>query len=318
MQQKLPRGLSRGQQKPEPKNFLYHLHTLYLFTYDQFFDTIVPGTLFGLLTALAGPALSLPAQFTLAVVLRGPAISAWLWLIILQFCLQNQCSKGAGEEDAKNKPWRPIPSKRITPADAKRLLMPTRLIAGTASWYLGVSTPFLAWTVLSSLYNDHGGSDRSGMVRHLFCGCFFTCSFGGALTIALDSEEMSGQAQHWMILVCFCILMTTIQTQEFRDEEGDRKRGRRTLVTELGRERALCTVHVAVTFWSLHVLPTFTITNAKQSRLATYPSDSLQVAGSSHYSQSSSAACYLRRRPRLWGTMGGSLIARCTSFGACG
>lgn len=245
---------------PQPKQqgsglgrILYNLNTLLLFTYDQFFDTIIPGTMFGLLTTLSGPELSLAARPAVTVFLRTPAMVAWLWLIILQFCLQNQCSEGSWKEDAINKPWRPIPSKRITLSDAEWLLWTTRMVTGTASWYLGVWYPFLIWSALGVLYNDLGGSDRSGMVRNMFCGGFFTCSFGGALLIALDGGEMSEAAGQWTLLVCWCILMTTIQTQEFRDELGDRKRGRRTLITELGRARALGTVYVAVTFWTWHV-----------------------------------------------------------------
>jgi 4-hydroxybenzoate polyprenyltransferase len=235
----------------EPQQLSYHVHTLVLFTYDQFFDTIIPGTIFGILTTLSGPGLSLVVEPTSTVLLRAPVISVWLWLIILQFCLQNQCSDGSPEEDAINKPWRPIPSGRITLADAKTLLGATCLVAGLTSWYLGVVYPFLVWTLLSTLYNDLGGSDRSGFVRHAFCGGFFTCSFGGALLIALNGQSVSKTAAQWTFLVCWCILMTTIQTQEFRDEIGDKQRGRRTLVTELGRVRALWTVYATVTFWSL-------------------------------------------------------------------
>lgn len=242
------------QQEARLWHITYHLYTLILFTYDQFFDTIIPGTIFGLLTALSGPALSLTAQPTLTVFFRVPVMFAWLWVIILQFCLQNQCSQGSWKEDAVNKPWRPIPSNRITLANAKKLLAVTNLLAATTSWYLSVSPPYFVWTALGLLYNDLGGSDLSGTVRNLFCGGFFTCSFGGALLIALNGMHLSEAAGQWTFLVCWCILMTTIQTQEFRDEIGDKKRARRTLVTELGRKRALWTVHIAVTFWSLHVL----------------------------------------------------------------
>lgn len=247
---------------PQPHQLSYHLHTLVLFTYDQIFDTIIPGTVFGIVTTLSGPGLALVAEPTPTVLLRAPIIFAWLWLIILQFCLQNQCSDGSPEEDAINKPWRPIPSGRITLADAKALLMVTRLAAGLISWCLGVIYPLLFWTTLSTLYNDLGGSDRSGIVRNAFCGGFFTCSFGGALLITLNGQRVSEAAVRWTFLVCWCILMTTIQTQEFRDEIGDKQRGRRTLVTELGRVRALWTVYATVTFWSLYVLALFSIISA--------------------------------------------------------
>jgi 4-hydroxybenzoate polyprenyltransferase len=55
----------------------------------------------------------------------------------------------------------------------------------------------------------------------------------------------------WTFLICWCVLLTTIQTQEFRDEVGDKARGRKTMVTELGRTRGLWTVYVMVGFWSL-------------------------------------------------------------------
>lgn len=253
-----PPNLKKENHKLQPllshsHSVLYHLHTLLLFTYDQFFDTIIPGTAFGLLTTLSGPALSLPSQTPLAALLRAPIIFLWLWLIILQFCLQNQSSDGSWEEDAINKPWRPIPSGRVTVEVAAKLLTWQYLVAGLASWYLNVSNLYLVWTALGLLYNNFGGSDGSGMVRNLFCACFFTCSFGGALRIALGDGTMSKSALHWTFVVCWCVLMTTIQTQEFRDEKGDRQRGRRTLVTELGRKRALWSVYLTITFWSLYV-----------------------------------------------------------------
>jgi 4-hydroxybenzoate polyprenyltransferase len=242
---------SLSKQTIVPHYLRYRCHTLLLFTHDQFFDTIVPGTIFSLLATLSGPSLDLPSPHILSCLFRAPLTGAWLWLIILQFCLQNQCSSGSPEEDTINKPWRPIPSQRISLGNAKKLLRATHVVAGLASWYLGTFYPFAAWTALSTLYNDLGGSDRSGLVRNVFCGAFFTCSFGGALMVALGPVGMSKAAVLWTFLVCWCILLTTIQTQEFRDEVGDRARGRRTLVTELGRTRALWTVYGTVGFWSL-------------------------------------------------------------------
>jgi 4-hydroxybenzoate polyprenyltransferase len=248
-----PPARQRTGEIPTIRSLSYHLHTLLLFTYDQLFDIVIPGAIFGLSASLSGPTLSLPPQAPLTVFLRAPIVCAWLWLLILQFCLQNQCNEASLEEDAINKPWRPLPSHRITLADAKWLLMTAHLTAGVVSWYLGVSYPFLIWTALATLHNEYGGGDCSGFVRNIFCGAFFTCSFGGALTIALGDGELSDEAKRWTFLVCCCIVLTTIQTQEFRDEAGDRARGRKTLVTELGRVRALWTVHIAVIFWSLYV-----------------------------------------------------------------
>ena len=43
----------------------------------------------------------------------------WIWLNLLQFDLANQCLDPS--EDAANKPWRPIPSGRITVSRARAL-----------------------------------------------------------------------------------------------------------------------------------------------------------------------------------------------------
>jgi len=43
----------------------------------------------------------------------------WTWLHLLQLCIANQCVDP--EEDAQNKPWRPIPSGLISDAGARTL-----------------------------------------------------------------------------------------------------------------------------------------------------------------------------------------------------
>jgi 4-hydroxybenzoate polyprenyltransferase len=90
------------------------------------------------------------------------------------------------------------------------------------------------------------------VVRNLFCGAFFTCSFGGALSIALGPHSMKYAAWQWTFLVCLGIITTTIQTQEFRDEVGNKARGRHTIPMEMGRKSALVTVILTVAFWSVY------------------------------------------------------------------
>ncbi|KAI0065532.1 hypothetical protein BV25DRAFT_1798511, partial [Artomyces pyxidatus] len=43
---------------------------------------------------------------------RMACAMGWTWLHLLQFCVSNQSANP--EEDALNKPWRPIPSRRIS------------------------------------------------------------------------------------------------------------------------------------------------------------------------------------------------------------
>lgn len=117
----------------------------------------------------------------------------------------------------------------------------------------GVFHVFVVYTLLDTLANRFGGGgDRSGVVRNLFCAAGFSCYFSGALSIAIGRDQyISTKAYRWTFLLAVGILATTIQTQEFRDEEGDRARGRSTLVTVWGRKLALWTVIVTVPFWSL-------------------------------------------------------------------
>lgn len=231
----------------------FHGRTLLLFTCDQILDTVIPGTAFGVFAALSGAVLDLPLQGAFSILQRIPQISLWLWLVILQFCVQNQISAGSVAEDSINKPWRPIPSGRMTSEQANKLLTATHVSAAALSYQLNVMPIFVVYTCLITVYNDYGGGNKSGIVRNLFCGAGFSCYFSGALSIAIGSDvPMSSTAWNWTFIVALGILATTIQTQEFRDEAGDRARGRCTLITELGRKVSLCTVFVTVAFWSFY------------------------------------------------------------------
>ncbi|KAF3032799.1 hypothetical protein E8E12_001608 [Didymella heteroderae] len=230
----------------------YFIRTLLLFASDQILDTVLPGTAFSIFAALSGSSLDLPDQRPGSILLRSFAVIPWLWLVILQFCVQNQLSPDSIAEDTINKPWRPIPSGRMTSSQAKELFTGVNITAGLLSYYLDVLPIFMVYVCLITAYNDFGGANKSGVVRNLFCGAGFSCYFGGALSIALGPYGMSAAAWQWTLIITFGILATTIQTQEFRDEAGDKARGRRTLVTELGREYAFWTVFGTVSFWSVY------------------------------------------------------------------
>lgn len=234
-------------------DILFQIRTLYLFTSDQILDTVIPGTIFGGLTALSGSTVDLPSQDAWDICRRLPWVSFWLWLVVLQFCVQNQRSKESAQEDLVNKPWRPVPSGRITYEQAGKLLAATNIFALVLSSRLNVVPIFVIYLPLITWYNDYGGGDYSGIIRNLFCGAGFSCYFSGALSIMIGSDIiMSSAAWKWTAVYAFGIVASTIQTQEFRDQTGDVARGRGTLVTELGRKLAFWTVFMTVTFWSVY------------------------------------------------------------------
>jgi hypothetical protein len=67
----------------------YHLNTLYLFTADQFGNTVIPSSVFCILAAIPGPVLNLPSRSLLTVLPRLTVVWFWLWLVIMSFCVHN-------------------------------------------------------------------------------------------------------------------------------------------------------------------------------------------------------------------------------------
>ena len=77
--------------------------------------------------------------------------AAWVFLHLLQFCVSNQIVDPA--EDAKNKPWRPIPSGRITLASARRVRWV--LFAACLAFSARSATLLCAGTALSAATIAH-------------------------------------------------------------------------------------------------------------------------------------------------------------------
>ncbi|KAF1921534.1 hypothetical protein BDU57DRAFT_510394, partial [Ampelomyces quisqualis] len=196
----------------------YHAHTLYLFTDDQIIDTVIPSTAFAIMAAASGNVLNLPSQSIEAILGRAPLVALWVWVLIIQFCVQNQRSPSSVEEDRINKPWRPMPSNRITPSQVEYLLSTMHVLAFLLSWWMGVLPMFAVWSVFITAYNNYGGGDHSGMARNFFCGSGFACLISGAFSIAIGPElSLSARAWKWTLLFTMGALTSTAHVQEFRD-----------------------------------------------------------------------------------------------------
>lgn len=77
----------------------------------------------------------------------------WIWLNLLQFCVSNQSINP--EEDASNKPWRPIPSQRTSVCSARILrwtLLPMCLVF---SAYLNVLREGLVLAIVFLSHNEY-------------------------------------------------------------------------------------------------------------------------------------------------------------------
>ena len=171
----------------------------------------------------------------------------WVWLHVLQFNISNQLHNP--EEDIRNKPWRPLPSGRITLANVfilKYMTTATCLLLSYAySPCVLVSSATLSLSI--RLYHEMHG-DQHWLSKNLMNSVGYACFATGAtlvaglshfcthinlifrLNIILASNrrrlDFSGA---FSISVIAAILATTIQAQDFQDIIGDKAVGRYTL-----------------------------------------------------------------------------------------
>lgn len=192
---------------------------------------------------------SSPNVFT--IMSRLPQVALWLWLNLLLFTISNQSLPGSVEEDSVNKPWRPIPSKRISLAHSRRLLLAIIPIVFFLSLYLGAMEVTVALMVFTWMYNDLGGADDNFLIRNILNLFGFVSYSLGATLIASDERSFSLNvtAYQWLAIVGV-IVFTTLQMQDLPDQDGDRARGRGTVPLILGDRMARWTIAIPVTAWS--------------------------------------------------------------------
>ncbi|KAF2679343.1 hypothetical protein K458DRAFT_480422 [Lentithecium fluviatile CBS 122367] len=252
---RLPTTASQTTRKLTNK-VLYHGYTIWLFTQSDLKTIIVPSSVFGLIGALSGPPLltgSLPNE---AILFRAPHVLLWTWSTLLPFAINNQCQEDAITEDRHNKPWRPLPSKRIAPSSATWLMLLLYIVNLLLSPHLGGFWQSISMLFLGTWYNRLGGADRSAVEKNFINAAGYISFVSGALSVAI-SDRNSGVgfgaiAIPWFLCIGLVIL-TTVHTQDFQDVDGDAARGRITVPLAIGDGVARLTVALAVPFWSLFI-----------------------------------------------------------------
>ena len=190
-----------------------------------------------------------------SVILQVPGLCFWIWLTLLVEVVDNQRLPSSVLEDAINKPWRPLPARRLSPSGARRFLLFLVPCVALISCYLGSLEESVALMVLTWMYNDLGGADEGYFVRNLLNACGLTCFSAGALKIAVGDNQLNERAYIWLGLL-ICVMLTSIQTQDMADMEGDAARGRRTIPLVHGEWAARLSIATAVASWSV-VCPLF-------------------------------------------------------------
>ena len=231
----------------------YHLKTVWLFTVSDHVTFVLPESLFGLFGALSGPALTTnPSPTISSVFSRLPSILIWTWLNTFVFVLSNQSNPDAIKEDSLNKPWRPLPARRITFAQTRKLLLFTvpAVLAGTYFCFGAFEETAVLFS-LTWMYNEMGGADGNFIMRNFFIAVAYAFYGSGALRIAAGFPQHgpSHSASRWLATTAG-VIFSTMSIQDLKDEEGDRARGRRTAPIVLGENPTRYFIALAVLAWS--------------------------------------------------------------------
>lgn len=230
----------------------FHLYTVWLFTRNDLKIIVIPETAVGIFNALAGDLLTTNSAPNLtAILFRLPQVILWNWLNLLVFNLANQRLPSSLLEDSVNKPWRPLPSNRISGNEARRLLLMLIPCGLILSIFLGGLKETAAMLILTWMYNDLGGADENYLLRNLINAGGFMCHGSGATIIAAGSRDhvLRRDAYTWLAMIGG-VIFTTLQVQDIPDMPGDAARGRRTLPLVHGEWIGRCSVAVPVAFWT--------------------------------------------------------------------
>lgn len=231
----------------------YCFKLIWDFTESDFFTFVVPNTAFGSLGALATTLLTDASRSSILEVLqRLPAVLIFNWSNLLIFDLANQRSPNSVAEDTINKPWRPIPSNKITSEQTRRSMLVAVPLSLYLNYHLHVWEQGALVHIITWLYNDLRGSDEA-FIRELLIAVGYAMFNSGSLQIAAGCSQescgLSWQGITWTGIIS-AVIFTTMQVQDLKDQEGDQLRGRRTVVLFLGERVSRGSIAIFVTFWS--------------------------------------------------------------------
>ena len=198
-----------------------------------------------------------PSPSILEVAERIPVAAFWAWINLLPFAIDNQRQPDSIKEDGENKAWRPLPSKRLTPEQAKSAMLVSYGIAVLSSVYLGGFLQCITLVGLGCWYNDLRGADTSCITRNSINACGYICFTSGAFQVVSGpSVALLKPVAHQWLLIIGAVIFTTIQSQDMYDQAGDSLRRRWTVPLVMGDSASRWTIAIPVAFWSW-ICPTF-------------------------------------------------------------
>lgn len=253
--------MARGKLRLHISMLLYWTSTAlriaWLLTKNDVPTFVFPNTMFGMTASLSGPVMMDNTTTTpLQLLHRLPWVILFSWTNLFIFNLSNQRLPASVQEDKLNKPWRPIPSGQMTSTQARRIMLLTIPVVLAFNHYvLHVGVECALLFVLNWLYNDlEGGDDHWASRNIILAAAFWLYNVGTSRVAATDlgspATSLSAAGTVWTSVISLVIL-TTMQVQDIKDQDGDRLKGRKSVPIVLGDSFTRWTVAIPVIFWSL-------------------------------------------------------------------
>lgn len=183
---------------------------------------------------------------------------AWIWLHLLVENISNQRLRESVMEDSVNKPWRPLPSGRVSASEAQLLLQILIPSALAMSLLLGSFTQSATLMTFIWLYNDLDGSSTGPWKRNAINAAGLSCFGWGASEILSGGRPWDGKGipfHYWFILMAM-VITTTVHAQDMPDMDGDRARDRKTMPLLYSEKWARGSLAVFILLWSI-ICPCF-------------------------------------------------------------
>ena len=248
----LPRSTFLPETASASLNYLRRaIHTAYLFSRDNLKDIICLGFVFGALNSAVSSRFSMGPDHSFGQILNSsPGMLLWSSSNLFIFNLHNQRHPAAVAEDLVNKPWRPLPSGRITPEQTTRIMYCMYPVILSVAFVSGGLGPCIFEAFLCLWYNEWGGASHP-FLKNVLNGFGFACFLAGPLEVATKESVFSGggKAAAWLLMLAVSIT-TTSHTQDFRDMEGDKATGRNTVPLVIGDMNARLSVALGVVLWN--------------------------------------------------------------------
>ncbi|KAF2232223.1 hypothetical protein EV356DRAFT_505635 [Viridothelium virens] len=232
---------------------VFHLYSVWLFTASDLKTIVGPSLLFGLANAAGASSYGIDLSMLPCpkkILLRTPLILLWIWMNLLPFTINNQKDPDAIREDTINKPWRTLPSGRMSSRQAKFLMVAVYPLAVCLSYLLvGGARQSLALVVLGTWYNNFAGADSSFFTKNFINALGYVSFTSGAMEVALGFPlPLKPKLLQWFCIIA-AIIFTTIHLQDMPDQEGDSVKGRKTMPLVVGDKWARWTIASFMIFW---------------------------------------------------------------------